>query len=231
MSTYSQKIVDITSEPVYHKIVSPLHRRILEISYKHKLSHIGSCLGCVDIIDEIYKMRKPDEPFILSNGHAGLALYVVLEKHLGKNAEDLFVRHGVHPTKNLEDGIYCSTGSLGSGLGIATGRALANRNRKVWVLVSDGEISGEGICYEGLTFASRVNLTNLRVKLYANGYGAYRSINLNDIVHLFRTMCPDGVTYIKTPEQFDIPFLKGQSAHYYVQTEEDWKWVQEQPIT
>ena len=59
-----------------------LKKRILEISYKKKLSHLGSCLTAVDIIDEIFKIKKPDEKFVLSSGHAALALYVVLEKYL-----------------------------------------------------------------------------------------------------------------------------------------------------
>src|SRR2546427_251920 len=58
-----------------------LKKRIIEISYKNKLSHIGSCLTAVDIIDEIYAIKKPNEKFILSSGHAGLALYCVIEKY------------------------------------------------------------------------------------------------------------------------------------------------------
>src|ERR1700750_489699 len=124
--------------------LSALQYRILELSYKHKLSHIGSCLGCVDVLDMIYNRRKDNEPVILSCGHAGLALYVVLEKHLGKDAEQLFLKHGVHPNKDLGDGIYCSTGSLGMGLSIAAGRALADRNKPVWCVISDGEMA-EGV--------------------------------------------------------------------------------------
>jgi len=167
---------------------------------------------------------------IISNGHAGLALYTVLEKHLGKDAEDLFLRHGVHPTKNADDGIWCSTGHLGQGITCGVGRALANPKRRVWVLISDGEMAS-GALMESLTFASRANLTNLRVRLFANGYGAYRSIDLAETVRLFRSLCPDGMAYVKTPEQLGIPFLTSQSAHYYQMNESDWKWVTEQSIT
>ena len=51
-----------------------LEKRILDISYKNNLSHLSSSLGSVNIIDEIYSIKKNDEPFILSNGHSGLAL-------------------------------------------------------------------------------------------------------------------------------------------------------------
>ena len=72
--------------------MNPLHDRIIEISKKHNLSHLGSCLTSVDIIDEIYSVKKPDEKFILSCGHAGLALYVVLEKYRNYDTERIIIR-------------------------------------------------------------------------------------------------------------------------------------------
>jgi len=76
-----------------------LHDRIIEISKKLGLAHLGSNLTSVDIIDEIYSIRKDDEPFILSSGHAGLALYVVIEKYYKINAENIFAHHGTHPDR------------------------------------------------------------------------------------------------------------------------------------
>ena len=73
-----------------------LEKRILEISFKHKLSHLSSNLSSVNIIDEIYSIKKEDELFVLSNGHAGLALYVVLEKYYKINAEQLQKKHENH---------------------------------------------------------------------------------------------------------------------------------------
>ena len=61
--------------------LSELEKRILEISHKHKLSHISSCLTAVDLIDNIYKNKREKDIFILSSGHSALALYVVLEKY------------------------------------------------------------------------------------------------------------------------------------------------------
>src|SRR5689334_7883129 len=119
--------------------MNPLQNRIKTISRKLNLSHLGSNLTAVGIIDRIYQKRKPHEPFVLSCGHAGLALYVVLEKYLGKNAEELYLKHGTHPNRDIENGIYCSTGSLGWGLTIAAGMAFADRERNVWCLISDGE--------------------------------------------------------------------------------------------
>lgn len=208
--------------------MTALEHRILEISYKHKLSHIGSCLGIIGILDEIYSKRQPDDPVILSCGHAGLALYVILEKYLGKDAEELFFRHGVHPNKNSADGIYCSTGSLGQGITVAVGRALADRKRNVWCIFSDGE-EAEGSTIEALRFAGENYLTNFKVYRHYNAFGAYREIN-RSVLH--------GLTYCNwmqergdRPEVFCIPFLTGQSAHYCTMSEADWKWVQEQPIS
>ena len=67
-----------------------LKKRILEIAYKNKLSHLGSYLSSVDIIDKIYAKKNPNDIFILSSGHAALALYVVLEKYENRDAEELF---------------------------------------------------------------------------------------------------------------------------------------------
>ncbi len=205
--------------------LTPLQYRILELSYKHKLSHIGSCLGVIDKLDEIYIRRREDEPVILSCGHAGLALYVVLEKHLGKNAERLFLKHGVHPNKNLEDGIYCSTGSLGMGLSIAVGRALANRNKRVWCMISDGEMA-EGVVYEALNFVYQERLLNLQILCHVNGYGAYREIDLIESRHVLEVLAPDAYIFGRHMLHLDIPFLSGQDAHYYVMNENDWKWVE-----
>lgn len=206
-------------------MIPPLHRRILDVSHRHKLSHLGSCLGAVDIIDDIYSRRKPDEPFILSAGHAGVALYCVLEKHLGLDAEALFLKHGVHPNKDLGDGIYASTGSLGCGLGIAVGRALSNRNRNVWCLISDGECA-EGIVWEALSFARREELFNLKVHCHWNGYGAYRSTT-SDWRTLLGAFQGHVSIHERSVDDLGIPFLKGQDAHYYVQTDADWAWVEE----
>ena len=126
-----------------------LKKRLLEIAYKHKLSHLGSYFSSLGIIDEIFSKKKEDDIFILSSGHCALALYVVLEKYHGHDAEELFKKHGGHPHRDEENHIYCSTGSLGLGITVAVGRAEAIKNRKVYVLISDGE-AAEGTIWESL---------------------------------------------------------------------------------
>ena len=58
-----------------------LHRRLLTLLYKNEEEHVGSCFSCIDYLDEIWKNKNKDDIFILSNGHAAYALYVVFEKY------------------------------------------------------------------------------------------------------------------------------------------------------
>src|SRR3990167_6943885 len=160
-----------------HYRLSKLEERVLFLSYKFKLSHIGSCLTAVRIIDMMYQSKEKDDLFILSSGHAGVALYVILEKYEKKDAEQLYIKHGVHPNRDIENGIYASTGSLGHGIGIAVGMALVNRKRNVWCLLSDGECA-EGSVWEALRIAAENRLENLRVGVNGNAWGAYGKVDV-----------------------------------------------------
>ncbi len=82
--------------------MNQLEQRIIDISFKEKIGHLSSTLNAVNIIDEIYSLKQPDEPFILSSGHAALAMYVVQEKYEGRDAVELFYKHGVHPHRCLK---------------------------------------------------------------------------------------------------------------------------------
>ena len=197
-----------------------LKKRILEIAYKHKLGHLGSYLSAAGIIDEIYKNKDPNDIFILSSGHAALALYVALEKYEGKNAEELFIKHGGHPHRDEENGIYCSTGSLGLGITVAVGRALANKNRKVHVLISDGE-SAEGSVWEALRFIKESNLSNIEVYVNVNGYAAYDKVDVKYLVDRLKVFLP--TINIRYTSVNQYPFLRGLNAHYHIMSEEDYK--------
>ena len=197
-----------------------LKKRILEIAYKHKLGHLGSYLSAAEIIDEIYKSKNKEDIFILSSGHAALALYAALEKYEGKNAEELFLKHGGHPHRDEENGIYCSTGSLGLGITVAVGRALANKNRKVHVLISDGE-SAEGSVWEALRFIKESNLSNIEVYVNVNGYAAYDKVDIKYLVDRLKVFLP--TINIRYTSVNQYPFLRGLNAHYHVMSEEDYK--------
>jgi len=203
-------------------MVMDLKKRIVEIAYKHRLGHLGSYLSSVDIVDEIFSKMKEDDIFILSSGHCALALYVCLEKYHGINAEDMFVKHGGHPHRDEENKIYCSTGSLGLGITIALGRAVANPNRKVWVLISDGE-SAEGSIWESLKTIKEDGINNIEVYANINGLCAYKEVDVDYMSTRLKAFLPTINLRYTTVEQY--PFLKGLNAHYHVMSEENYKQV------
>src|SRR6266498_2327336 len=120
-----------------------LRKRILEISHDLHFSHLGSCLSAVDLIDAIYSIKKSKDKFILSNGHAAVAWYVVLEKYGYIKDKQFYKKLHIHPDRNPKVDIHVSTGSLGQGLPIALGMALSDRKTTIYCMLSDGE------CAEG----------------------------------------------------------------------------------
>lgn len=150
-----------------------VRRSILKYGYSSQCSHLGSNFSIVEILSVLYnQFLKPGKSsFILSKGHACLALYCVLkekkfinEKTLnsfGKN-NSILMSHATHKVKGIE----LSTGSLGHGLPVASGIALANKIKKkdykTFVLLSDGELD-EGSNWEAILFSSHQKLKNLIV--------------------------------------------------------------------
>lgn len=170
-------------------IIDKLNNRILEISIKYKLSHLGSCFTALPIIYKIYNKKKYDDKFILSSGHAGLALYVVLEHFHGVDAEYLLETHGIHPERDLGNFIEVSTGSLGLGITIATGIALANPNINVYCLISDGECA-EGSIWEALRFIDENNILNIEIHANVNGWAAYKPVDTEKLTSRLKSFFP-----------------------------------------
>jgi transketolase len=156
-------------EKSYRNISRDIRKKILQVSNSAKSAHIGSSLSIVDILVVLYKKFLKKNIFILSKGHACLAYYCVLQKFnyvtdkilksYGKN-NTILLSHVSHKVP----GVVFSTGSLGHGLPYAVGRALAEKidkkNKKIYVLISDGELN-EGTTWESLLFASFHKLDNL----------------------------------------------------------------------
>lgn len=199
-----------------------LKRTILDVSFKHGLSHLSSCLTAVDIIARIYEQKKDSEPFVLSNGHSGLALYSVLQhKYRSPTAEEIFNHHGVHPDRCGDCRLDCSSGSLGQGLPIALGMALADRTQNVYCLISDGE-AAEGSIWEALRIKREFGVNNLRVYCNMNGFGAYRKIEQHLLSCQLKMFDPK--IEIMDTEYNKLPnFLLGQQGHYRVMSEEDYR--------
>jgi transketolase len=199
--------------------MNALERRIIDISFTERIGHLSSNLNAVNIIDEIYQTKAKDDPFILSSGHAALALYTVLEKYNQLDAVELFHKHGLHPHRNLADGIHCSTGSLGLGITVAVGYALANLSKNVYCLISDGE-AAEGSVWESLRFIYEHKLTNCHIYANVNGMMAYDYLDSQYLINRLRAFLPDiNIRLTKIP---DWPFANGILTHYYVLKPEDY---------
>ena len=151
-----------------------MRRRVLEISQGVSALHIGGAFSCLEIVETIYfgLMRHAGEhpdTFILSKGHGSMAQYVALEELGVLSREDLEGycqpdgRLGTHPDYGLP-GIEVSTGSLGHGLGMAVGMAIADKVKKqdrvVYVVMSDGELQ-EGSVWEIMMLAPSLGVTNV----------------------------------------------------------------------
>ena len=197
-----------------------MKKRIVEVAFQYRLSHLGSYFSCLPVVDEIYSKKSKDDIFILSCGHAALALYVALEKYEGSDAEELFRNHGGHPHRKERDGIHCSTGSLGMGLPFAVGKAIANKDRKVHCLISDGECA-EGSIWESLKFIYENNISNIEVYVSVNGYAAYDAVDTDYLIRRLKSFLPQiNIRHTKVNE---FSFLKGLNAHYHIMDEEDYE--------
>ena len=147
-------------------------------AYNRKVGHIGSCITAAPILNAVYTYKNDDDVVILSAGHAGLALFMTLKAH-GYPID--ITNKGTHPDYSPKEGIDASTGSLGHGIGIAVGYALADRSRFVYCVSSDGEVA-EGSFWESLNVAVNQKLSNLKVLINCNGYGAYGVVDTDRIV-------------------------------------------------
>jgi transketolase len=157
--------------------------------YESGVGHIGGNLSCLELLLTLHhRILAPEDQFILSKGHAAGAYYVTLWT-LGKLTEQnlsSFHRDGTrlsgHPPPSGIDSMLFATGSLGHGLSIAAGLALAKRlqrqSGRVFCLTSDGEWN-EGSCWEALIFGRHHRIDNLTVVVDLNGlqgFGTTREV-------------------------------------------------------
>jgi transketolase len=175
-----------------------IRRIILEQSHRAHVGHIGCALSVADIIAALYGgVLNIDDPadserdrFVMSKGHAALALYAALHLKgwLTQQQLDSFCTDGsllgVHPEEALT-GVDFATGSLGHGLSMAVGAALAARlqrsSRRAFVLLSDAECN-EGSVWEAAMFAAHHKLSNLVAVIDLNGQQALG--NTKDVLDL-----------------------------------------------
>jgi transketolase len=162
-----------------------IRRTVIEQSYRARVGHIGSALSIADLVAAVMYTARLDgeaerDRVVLSKGHAALALYAALhlQGRLENGAIDTYCTDGtllsVHPEHGLEGIDFC-TGSLGHGLSVGAGAALAAKRqgstRRVFVILSDAELN-EGSTWEAVMFAAQHRLDNLVLLVDLNGQQA-----------------------------------------------------------
>ncbi len=170
------------------QLARKLRANAVRMTHKARASHIGSCLSSADLLAVLYGAimridpKRPSWPdrdrFLLSKGHAGAIVYAALAEMgffprdwLDRYCEDGSPLAG-HISHHNVPGVEASTGSLGHGLSIGCGMALAARadqkDYRVFVLLSDGECD-EGSVWEAVLFAGHHRLSNLTAIVDYNG--------------------------------------------------------------
>jgi transketolase len=164
---------------------------VVQMSHRAGTPHLASALSCLDVLTVLYwkilriDPKKPADVLrdrcILSKGHAASALYAALAERgfFPKSEIENFGKHGAalaeQPAPNCAPGVELATGSLGHGLPVGTGMALAARLQKhayrVFVVMSDGECN-EGTVWEAAMFAAAQKLNNLTVVVDYNKWQA-----------------------------------------------------------
>lgn len=176
---------------MHNSTIKNIRHKLIECAYKSNAGHIGSALSCVEILYSLYfnvanisKNNIYDENrdrIILSKGHGSLALYLMLAYKgiIPMNYLDKYLSNGgklpCHIDMQSAPGLEASTGSLGHGLGLGEGFALANKmrhnNARIFVIMGDGEMQ-EGSVWEALNSISTLKLNNLVVIIDNNQFQA-----------------------------------------------------------
>ena len=215
------------------KFARKIRAQILRSSFEHQAAHLGSALSCVDILSVLFtshlrnfdpeNWNTSNDFLILSKGHAALALYACLKEKdfiterdlnsyssAGSNLEE-------HPNSKIP-GVHTASGSLGHGLsfgcGLALGQKLIGSERRVFVILSDGECN-EGTVWEAAIFAIAKSLENLIVLVDNNGWQAtgrieetFGGIQIEDIFESFgwKTFSIDGHNYSQIDESLRLAY-------------------------
>jgi len=178
-------------------ISKKIRENIIRIANRSGHGHMPTCFSIVEMLRAAYETMRhdPENPawperdvFILSKGHGALALYCVLAQQGYFPVEDVYgfgsfqSKFGCHPDKHTVPGVELSTGSLGHGIGVAAGIALgfkmSGSQRKVLVLIGDGE-SNEGSVWEALMVSAKQGLDNL-VVLFDDNRSQIRCLPISD---------------------------------------------------
>lgn len=203
---------------ILRKKQQEIKKLILESSFEAKACHLGSALSCVDIlVDLFYNILKDEDVFIFAKASGVATYYAILADKGYFPTEKLAEYLKNYPLVSKEvPGVIWSGGSCGHGLSVACGLALADRARKVYVLLSDGECQ-EGATFEAALFARQHKLNNLYVLIDNNSFqacGAIKDILDLETAFKFLKKTLPNCKIIKTIKGGDIDFLQGTKGHY-----------------
>jgi len=165
-------------------ITRKVQDRIMRIGLETGCGHVASAMTVAPILVATY-YDDPKAIVILSKGHGALAQYVCLNEAgviSNEMLKSYYKDDGLsgHATLDIEHGIYASTGSLGHGLPIGIGWAIANPDRKVVVIMSDGECQ-EGSTLESLQIIRRLEIRNIVPVVDVNGFGGFQELSEGQI--------------------------------------------------
>ena len=154
---------------------SKLRQDTFNAFVEHGEAHLGGSFSMIEMLIALYEVvLKQDDKFILSKAHASFPLCLLLKD------KGFDVPLTTHLELDSENGIHCTTGSLGHGLPMGVGMALArkrqNRSGKIYVMISDGECQ-EGTTWESLLIGSKHCLDNLIVLVDFNRIQALTNID------------------------------------------------------
>ena len=221
------------------KIAKNIRITILKAITASKTSHIGSAFSMVDILTILYfKFITDDDKIIISKWHAGSGLYATLAEkgYFDKNELiDIYCRNGSkfggHITYGSNPAVHASAGSLGHGLPIGCGMALAKNRGKVYVITGDGEIN-EWSNWESVMFASHHHLSSLIWIIDRNGQQSFGKTKTTlDIPELPAILSAFGWNVQEIDghnfDELDIAFssLSDTKPNVIIANTIKWKWV------
>ncbi len=210
-----------------------LIRRTIGIDYTYRHNHLPGSLSALPIIADIYEsmnivghredgarvqdFRNGKDIFILSKGHAAAAWYAVLETYGYKPHLE-----NPHPERDPENGVTATTGSLGHGLPMAVGIALAKQLKGesgiVHVLLGDGECA-EGTTWESILLAGAWKLDNLKIHVDGNGCGCLADVPTKTrIIEFVASANNVLLVWHKTVKGFGVKSIEGTKDHVMVKS-------------
>lgn len=219
-----------------------LSRQILQMTTEAGSGHPSSSLSAIDVLTGLYfggilryDSERPDWPgrdrFILSKGHAAPALYAVLAEAGYFEAEELSTLREIgsplegHPNRLALPGVEASTGSLGQGLSIGLGHALAARlddhDYRVYVMIGDGE-SDEGQIWEAAMAAAKYQVDNLTAVLDYNEF--QQTGPVSEVMPSLEPVVEKWASF-----GWDVREIDGHDMEQIITALQDVLWIKEQP--